>query len=567
MKQKRRNNRLISRDYTELRGVDFSSKRKDCFHNLKNMYVDYSSEGNCVESIPGFRRLYAFKDKVFSLLYENGWIYVHSGEGLYRFKKRERKNPCALKPLAKMPRRKSPVISLGNSVYTLGADCLIRICDDGNVTEYPVPEEIACCTLGAACDGRMFLSGTKDNPTRVYYFDFDGDGMPIFEQIKHFESRGRISSLLPSKSGLLIFDGYGALCASTDGEGYKLNQIIVASSCHASSRLLDRVFFICGEGVYSTEDPGCLSNEILPRLTGADIKSASLGSWCGYLVLCLPGEIFLGDPMLRSRGGGSGFDWYYLCNIGSYAGDKRVYRYSPVADEGFFVHPNTDGKAEGVVISHTDSSGKTFYYTEQDGKRYSLYPTAELSGGEFSPAVVFTCAQDMLLFATESGDVCIFNNDMRGVAPPYIRAHRDFDESEYKRQSGNSIHPFYYSFAGHRAEYLLKAPDDCLNMPLTKKHTIPKTLAVRCKEFGKSAMTVSVHCDGKRVSEGHIRFENPDFSLLDFSYSLTDSEGRNYTVYEPARGWLSKQISIYGNEFCSPIGIYYIGYRCKCEDK
>ncbi len=566
MKQKRRNNRLISRDYTGLRGVDFSFKRKDCFHNLKNMYVDYSSEGNCVESIPGFRRLYAFKDDVFSLLYANGWIYVHSGEGLYRFMKRERKNPCALKPLAKMPRRKSPLMSLGNSVYTLGMNCLIRISDDG-ATEYPAPEEIACCTIGAACDGRMFLSGAKSNPSRVYYFDFDGDGMPIFEQMKHFDSNAEVGSLLPSQKGLLIFDGLGALCASIDGENLKLNQIIMASSCHASSRLLDRTFFVCGEGVFSAEDPSCLSNEILPRLTGANLENAYLGFWCGYLALCLPGEIFLGDPVLRSRGQGSGFDWYYLCSIGTYTGDKRVYRYSPVADEGFFVHPNTDDEAEGVVMSYTDSIGKAFYYTEQDGKRYSLYPTAEFSGGEFSPAVAFACAKDMLLFATKSGDVCIFNNDMRGVAPPYIRSHEDFDEKEYKRQSGNSIHPFYYSFAGHRAEYLLQAPDDCLNLPLTKKHTLPKTLAVRCKEFGKSSMTVSVHCDGKKVSEGHIRFENPDFSLLDFSYSPAGGDGRNYTAYEPARGWLSKQISIHGNEFCSPIGIYSIAYRCKYSDK
>jgi hypothetical protein len=57
-----------------------------------------------------------------------------------------------------------------------------------------------------------------------------------------------------------------------------------------------------------------------------------------------------------------------------------------------------------------------------------------------------------------------------------------------------------------------------------------------------------------------------DFSELDFSRLTFTTEGYS-TVELPERreGWCEKQISVYSNEWQSPIGVYSIAYRYRIK--
>lgn len=567
MKSKSKKTKTLFCSYQGLRGVDFSSKRRDCFCRLENMYVDYSTGGDCIESIPGFRRLYSFGDKVSSVFVWDGWVFVHAGSGLYRFAEGERNNLSALRPIAKMPYIKSPIVSLGSNVCALGEDTLVVIEADGAVKEYTVPEEIRGCTIAACYGKEMFFSGNKSYPCRIYYFGFDKDGAPIFEQIRYVDAMAGVNSLLVFGDELLIFDDLGVSCCAQGLDGYRVRGVLSAGRCYGSVCFLGKAMFICDNGIFDLDGTECYSNEILPALSEVDLELAQLSAWCGYLALCCKGEIFLADPKSRSRGNGRGFDWYYLCRIGTYRNDRRVYRYASFAEETFCAHPSADSVAEGVVMSFKDEGGNTIYYTEQDGKRYSVYPTEEFWGGDFCPADSFASVGELLYFANEWGDLCLFNNDMRGVVPSALKEEASLTPGERSWKKGVSIHSDLYSFDSHSPGYLMVTPNDDLGFPCQKKHTSSNSLCVKLKDFGKSRLTVSVKADGRRMDENVVQYGSLDFSALDFEAIIDCKTSEAFTLNHAPRGWICQQISITGNDFCSPIGVYSMSYRCKAEDK
>lgn len=83
---------LITRNYTELRGVDFSNRRDEIALNRSpdalNMWKNYkSNNGKCIETRPGIELLEEYSDAIFGLFFYtvNGrkHLIVHSGEKLY----------------------------------------------------------------------------------------------------------------------------------------------------------------------------------------------------------------------------------------------------------------------------------------------------------------------------------------------------------------------------------------------------------------------------------------------------------------------------------------------------
>ena len=78
----------VKRQYTNLAGVDF--KNDESLVNLNrspdalNVYKDYSAEGNCIQTRPGYRELAQFVGPINGLyIYNNTTALVHAGTKLY----------------------------------------------------------------------------------------------------------------------------------------------------------------------------------------------------------------------------------------------------------------------------------------------------------------------------------------------------------------------------------------------------------------------------------------------------------------------------------------------------
>lgn len=113
-------------------GVDFSSSPGNVnqrrFAYLKNMYRDYESElGDAVETVPGYRHIKNFTDKVNGIfMYQpaNGYQYimVHAGAKLYRFKHTDRDalaTPANVTTYTGLADAKSQAIMFNNKLYLL----------------------------------------------------------------------------------------------------------------------------------------------------------------------------------------------------------------------------------------------------------------------------------------------------------------------------------------------------------------------------------------------------------------------------------------------------------------
>ena len=79
---------LISRNYANFRGVDFSNRKDEVYlyrsPDALNMWKNYkSTNGRCVETRPDIELLKTYSDTIFGLFFYNGNKIVHSGTKLY----------------------------------------------------------------------------------------------------------------------------------------------------------------------------------------------------------------------------------------------------------------------------------------------------------------------------------------------------------------------------------------------------------------------------------------------------------------------------------------------------
>jgi hypothetical protein len=209
------------------------------------------------------------------------------------------------------------------------------------------------------------------------------------------------------------------------------------------------------------------------------------------------------------------------------------------------------------------------YFCEEDGVKYAVYPTEEMSGGTFNPATKIASVDGLLFFGTANGDLCVFNTDKRGMPPNQLRMSDDFDEKSYKKSFGRCIHPSYYSFANHAPRYALKTKLDNCSIPHLLKDTVKHSLTMKYKSLCRGEIICEVNTDGNGYSEacrfpgGAIAFDDLDFSSICFN---TDS---SFTapISEKEKAWVEKSISLYSDQFCSPFGIYNVSYRFTVRGK
>ena len=451
---------------------------------------------------------------------------------------------------------------------------------------------IKSCTAAKTIDGRVFLWGHPRFPSVVFYSKpgFDFNSALYFGSLDYInEGNGdkNVVSVLGLPDGIAVFtsgkDNAESIYFHTPKDKNGVQKLVYpVSEVHIGDGAVgdalnfgDDPVFVSNRGLlgigtkplYLSKSISSRSSSIDAALNREDLSSSKLALWRGYLVLSCGGKMYLADSRATYDGTfGKEYEWFTLNGIGTYMGDGRVYRYTATAHDGYRTSRTPDAVAEGTVYS--EDTGEGLVYFVHDGEeKVEVYPTEQLSGGEFYPAEKILSVDGLLIFSTGCGDICVFNNDMRGVAPKRISSAEDFDALEYSRLYGNKIHPDFYDFAGHAPRYTLETiPDDC-GLPHMKKRTVAGSLAIKIKCFAGSRITSTAVYD----TDNHCYLGDCDAAICDMSSFYFDSmsfAASPYTVISPdesTRAFTEKSFLLSSEGFRSPIGVYSISYRYKVD--
>ncbi len=458
-------------------------------------------------------------------------------------------------------------------------------------------DAITKCRICESFDGRVFLSGNEALPNTVFYSarDKTGRNNPLYFGILNYFNDGigsfKVESMLAAGDSLAVFksgdDGCGSIYYHTpQSTGYDIMPVIypvtyLHNGIHAvgdSISFFDDPIFLSSLGVSALDKRNInlersisvRSHNINSKLLSEDLSAVSMARWSGYLVLCIGEHMYLADSRdtFIHHSGSFEYEWYYLSGIGTYKGDRPVYKYSPTAHEGYSVHPNVDKKAVGTA--YLANSPEPVIYTVENGIKYEIYPTGEREGGSFYPAtVVHATGNDLLFFGTKCGDVCVFNNDKRGEPPRLYENVSDEDREDFRLALGRRLHHSYYSFNGHTPKYQLTTSKDNCGFQNLEKTTVKNSLTSKIRLIGHGEFTCEAATDKKdvteisRFNEGILNFADIDFSCLSFS----GGEYITLPFKEREKGWIEKQISFRSDEYEAPFGICNISYRFKIKGR
>ena len=461
-------------------------------------------------------------------------------------------------------------------------------------------EAISACRTATVFDRRLFFADNPLYPNTVFYTEPHETGYDaqLYVGAYNYFNDGvgsePVKSMLAVKDMLAVFksadDGAGSIYyhSKENPNNEHVSSIYPVSYVHsgtsavgASISFLDDAVFLSSGGLSALDRINinydrsvvCRSHNVNYSLLKEDLSQASLCNWMGYLAVCVKDKIFLADSRAHftHNTGATEYEWFVLEGIGTFTNDRRVYRYAYDEIENAYVHPKKAGestKNTDVYTAYT-SDDELYYYTYEDGVKYHVNYTEEFEGGVFHPATHFTSSGNLLLFATENGDICVFNNDKRGIAPEYLIDSDDYDEEEYSAVMGNKIHPYFYSFAGHAPEYVIMTAHDNCNIPHLRKNTIKKSLVIKSKSYTPNSIMCEVktdNCDIKLI--GSIPGTASDFTDLNFSSDLWyPTRYSTHALNEKEKKWIEKQIILRSDAFASPISVYSITYRYSIQGR
>lgn len=449
------------------------------------------------------------------------------------------------------------------------------------------------CKCSCVFDGRLFLSGNPLLPGVIFYSSKSesGSAHPPYFGAKNYIFDGvgghPVTSLLSLGDRLLAFkggdDGSGSVFyhekEAQDGKvEYPVKFVRNGISATSDSCSFDgEAVFVDSSGICASVNNGTDSafisrrSEKISRLLAIqDCEKIRLAEWKGYLVVACGSKFFLADSRSKYRSGDDYLsEWYCLNGIGAYEKDQRIYKYATKAKAGYSIRQNPPSKVSATVLSVQNQSSGFDYYTVENGVKYAVNPTDENEGGSFYPATEVFSLGDLLFFGTDGGHICLFNNDKRGIAPPFIADNADFNAEEYESKMGNVIHPYYYSFDRHKVKYLLATvPDNC-EIPYLEKNSVRGSLTLKFKCMSDGEISVKVKTDKSGMKElCKIKTGALDFYCLSFSnLSIAPLSYATLSLNEYERGWIEKQYIISTEGFCTPIGIHSLSYRYKIKGK
>ena len=466
-----------------------------------------------------------------------------------------------------------------------------------NTTPYSA---VINCTVAEVFDGRIFFSGNPDFPNTVFYTErakAGHDGALYVGRYNYFNDgvgSYKVNSMLAVRDMLAVFksgdDGSGSIFyhkkeyTNIDAVDTIYPVAYVHSGICSEGRclsFLDDPVFLTSEGLMALNSENinyqrnvvCRSHNVNYTLLKHDLSKASMCEWLGYLVIGLGSTVLLADSraVFTHPAASREYEWFMLKDIGTYTGYRQVYKYANDPCGTAIVHPTKAGQSVNylTVYSANTQDGTRYHYVKDEGILYHVLPTEENTGGYFHPATTFISHGKYLFFASEDGHLCVFNNDMRGVAPKSVRESEGFDEDEYKAAMGTKIHPLYYAFDTHSPKYVVKTALDNCGIPHLTKSTVKKSLVIKSKSQTPDAIKCEVATDGGdpvyvgSFPAATVGFDN--FNFLDAPWYVT-----RYTTValaENEKRWIEKQITLTADSYACPISIYSISYRYVIKGK
>lgn len=491
------------------------------------------------------------------------------------------------------------VIAVSERAWDNTVECVIHGVAEPTTTSFGYPgaalsgmAAIGGCTVSEAFDGRIFLSGNRELPNTVFYSSPRRDGTDTslyFGELNYFTDgvgAYRVVDILSVRDALAVFksgdDGAGSIYYHTPSVGPDdyMSRIYPVSYVHSgisavggATSFFDDPVFLTKSGLYALtkkainyeRSVACRSENVNYSLLSKNLSGASVTEWCGYLVIGIGEAVYLADSRARyaDDSGNMQYEWFLLSGIGHYQNSTRVYRYDSYSRGEYLSHRDEGAPVTGEVWSVTEEDGTVIYYTEESGKKYTVYPTEEEVGGDFSEASVYLGCDSLLFFGTTDGEICVFNNDKRGEAPEYINAGADFDPLEYRRLMAKRIHPDFYSFDHHAPTYIIRTAYDNCAIPHLTKSTVKHSLVLKYRTYSSANIRCEVGTDAGKYTEaasfpgGELSFDDINFECL----SMALGDYHTVPISEKEKGWVEKQITIRSDGFRAPIGIYQITYR------
>ncbi len=471
-----------------------------------------------------------------------------------------------------------------------GEDFTKRILEEEDV--------IGGCRVSTIFDGRIFIAGNPNHPNTVFYSLFGHEKTEdklYFGALSYFDdgvAAYATNALVPMPDALAVIksedDGCGCIfCHQARDGGDFLETVYPVSNIHtgfnsagAAISLFDEAIFLGDTGLCAIKKNSVgnryvasRSSNVNPRLLTAELPRASITHWCGYIVVQIGEEMFLADTRSTFTGpsGEKEYEWYYVKGVGTYTNATPLAKYASFSlDEAHKIHPDIDSYAKGTVLMSTsDEYGRAYYVRDEDGNKYSVYVTGESEGGIFNPATCVYSDGTLLFFGTENGDVCIFNNDKRGIAPDRIANAPNFSATEYAESMGKRIHPDFYGFANKAPLYALKTKLDNCGIPHLEKSTARNSLSVRIKNMRGTSLSCEVLTDsGVYRPSSRLTGAVLDFTDINFeAFSFDTRDVATVIINDSSKGWVEKQICVFSKAFRSPIAVSSIGYRYRIKGK
>lgn len=452
-------------------------------------------------------------------------------------------------------------------------------------------DPIRACRVCECFDGRVFLAGNPLYPNTVFYTGrtASGDIDPLYFGAYNYFNDGvgqdAVTALLAAGDRLAVFksgdDGTGSIFyhKPADSQEALVPRIYPVAYVHSGTLARGEALSFLDDPVFLSEGGLCAldrtdisaersiavrSHNVNPALLTETLSEATLTCFEGYLVVCAGSRWYLADSRATflHPTGGVEYEWYCLSGIGTYRNATRVYRYASEAPPGYCLHTPADEEVTDTVYSE-GSEEDMRYYTREGDMRCAVYPTEELRGGSFSPAVLARAVAGLLFFGTENGDVCLFNTDRRGLPPPGHEEDPAFTSGEYRRLMGRRLHPAYYSFDGHAPRYAMKTRMDNGDIPHLAKDSVRHSLTVKCRATPAGQLTAEIATDRAGYRElcamgtSHFSFSDLDFGSL----ALLCTDSFTLVLNEREKNWVEKQIALYSEGYASPISVLSLHYR------
>ena len=444
------------------------------------------------------------------------------------------------------------------------------------------------CTLIASFDGRLFLSGNPKLPGLVFYSARRSDGthdatyIGEYNRILDGDGATKVRALLPTPSFLLVL---------TEGAPHA-SSVFRHEGQDTESDLVPRVYPVVegagevgciGDAVLFYNDPLFLSKNGLEaveavsfslsqerrtvhrseavdaKLCREDLTAARFFRFGTYLGIATKnGRVYLADGRERAqKNANTGYDWYYLSDIGIYR--DQVPRYRTVAGElpealrtvtvpvygrqRTLLLTDKPEYTDGETVLSATVNGISFCYVIRGAYPYLVDTDGEYHGGSFEPASAFLECNDLLFFGTPTGDIMVFNTDKRGEDGVIPRRYYTFNNRAYLSGCATKS-------------------DNC-KKPNYRKSTLRTGGAVKLKSMSGGKIAVRVRTDlgvwreADTLYGGRLDFSETDFAAAEF-HSAADTV---VPLRIGAKRWIEQQIYFVSEEYQRPFGIISFTYR------